>query len=339
MYLNKMTRLVQLLVAVVLGIGALTAQPLVIDRPGHRLILDHPGDSLVVDSTLEAARGRLQYWLADSLTYRPEVYVVADSRRFDTLVGGLFPDWGAAAAIPAWGRIVVKDSRYLRVGKELTELLVHEYAHLATADRVGARELPRWLDEGIAMRMAAPWGWSEHVAMGKAALFRQFVPLREIEQVNRFTDDRAAVAYAQSYLAVDYLTQQYDPEGLQTLLGGLAEGLSVDSALVLATGSDLAGFETELFDYLAARYNIATLFMDTWFLWVGLAGVVVLGAILARRRRVKTLERWKRDEQYESKDFDYGDPKAAEKIDLDDTEEYDEYDPDADDDEDEPWRR
>lgn len=280
--------------------------------------VDNPGYLQPSDSALTAARRRLIGLLRDSLDYKPDIYVVGDQGYFHDLIGGAFPDWGAAAALPALKRIVIKSPDRFNIGRPLSELLAHEYSHLAVAKRVGFYPAPRWFDEGVAMMVSMEWSWSDNLAMSNAAVFGHFVGFREIDMVNRFPEGKAHLAYAESYLAVGYLVKQYGINSLNLFLDEIAKGHSVDAALMAATGSDRTGFEQEFRAYLDSRFNITSLFMDTIYFWMALALVLVVGAVLKYRRRRKYYQEWQNQEKFESTDFDYGDPRHPEKTDDDD---------------------
>jgi hypothetical protein len=276
-----------------------------------------------VDSALAKARTKLIGLLADSLDYKPDVYVVDDLAHFENLIGGKFPDWGAAAAVPVRRLIAIKSPAHFNVNRPLDELLAHEYSHLALAHRTGFYAAPRWFDEGLAMFASMEWSWSDNLAMSKAAVFRQLLTLDTIELVNRFNEGQAHVAYATSYQAVAYLYKQYGGIAVNQMLDSIAHGRSMDIALFAATGSNYRDFEKEFRVYLDARFNATSLLADTMYFWLALAFVLILGAYLQYRRRRSYYKKWEREEKYESKDFDYGDPD----------------DPEKPDDDDEPWRK
>lgn len=291
-----------------------------IRRPYVTYYLDSPDYAASVDSALLSARAKLASLLRDTVAYAPDLYLVNDADRFRTLIGGKFPDWGAAAAIPSRGRIVLKSPGAFNVQRPLPELVAHEYSHLALADRLGLYSPPRWLDEGLAMYVSMEWSWSNNLAMSKAAVFRQFVKLSEIELVNRFNAGKAEVAYSQSCVAVKYLIDQYGINSFNVLLDSIAHGAPLDSALMAATGSTMAGFEQEFHEHLLQRYNVMSLFMDTFWFWIILAFVVVIGGFLSFRRRRQVYRRWEEEERFQSTDFDYGDSRKPEQVDEDDDE-------------------
>jgi len=294
-----------------------------VQKGQFRYVFDNPAYIDEADSILRQTRTLLHSMLSDSLTGVVEVFLVESQPRFDSLIGGSFPDWGAAAAIPSRQRIVVKSPDRFNVNKSLRELLAHEYAHLALAHRVGPGSPPRWLDEGIATMASMEWRWSNNLTMGLASVMGNFVPLREIDHVNRFGASKARLAYAESYLAVTYLHDEYGPGVLNLLLDSLSGGAGQDRALLAATGSDYANFEQEFRIYLQRRFNFISLVADTMYLWLALAIVVIIGAIIKMSRRKQYYDKWKKEEELASTDFDYGDPDN----------------PELPDDDDEPWRQ
>ncbi len=297
--------------------------PLPVEKDHFVYFVDNAAWLPSIDSSLNATRARLTVLLHDSLNYKPNIYITGDQNYFTQLIGGSFPDWGAAAALPSMHRIVIKSPDRFNTRRPLAELLAHEYSHLAVAGRVGLYSTPRWFDEGTAMMVSMEWSWSDNVAMGEAAIFGHFIPLQDIDLVNRFGETRAHVAYAESYLAVSYFVKQYGVASLNLFLDQLERGTSVDLALMAATGSDRRGFEQEFRAYLNNRFNFASLFMDTIYFWMALAVVLVVGAFFAYRRKRRYYSQWKEEDRFESKDFDYGEPRHPEQ---------------TEDEDDEPWR-
>ncbi|MCP4684066.1 MAG: hypothetical protein GY867_01335 [bacterium] len=287
-------------------------------RGQFRYFFDNPAYIASADSVLRRTRTQLNGLLQDSLTGAVDIYLVESLERFDSLIGGSFPDWGAAAAIPGLNRIVLKSPDRFNVNKSLRELLAHEYAHLALAHRVGSGSPPRWLDEGVATMVSMEWHWSNNLTMGLASVMGHFVPLTDINNVNSFGTSKARLAYAESYLAVSYLHDEYGPDVLNLLLDSLAAGAEHDRALLAATGSDYANFEQEFRVYLQRRFNVISLVADTMYFWLALAIVVIIGAVVKMSRRKKYYDKWEREEELASTDFDYGDPDNPEQSDDDD---------------------
>ena len=294
-----------------------------VERAHFVFHFDTPGYIDLADSVLENTRTRLIGLLRDSLPYKPDIYLVNDPHRFNELVGGYFPDWGAAAAAPPRKLIAIKSPDHFNLHKSLAELLAHEYSHLALARRTGLFTPPRWFDEGLAMMISTEWRWSDNLAMNQASVFGQFPTLAAIDRVNVFNRGRAHVAYATSYLAVNYLLDAYGIEAVNMFLDAVASGKTIDEALMIATGSNYKDFDDEFRQAVLPRFNLVSLFMDTVVFWAGLAVIVIIGAVLKFRKRRQYNKKWDEYEQLNSTDFDYGDPDHPEQID----------------DEDEPWRQ
>ena len=309
----------------VIALGAITtdcaARELIRGRYAD-FYLDNPARFNAMDSTVTRARNRLAYLLEDTLSYRPQIHVVTDRQLFDSLIGGAFPDWGAAAAVPHRELIVIKSPDQFNINRSLEELLAHEFAHLAVDHRVGWNRAPRWFNEGMAMMVSSEWDWSDNVTLSRAVLFGQLLDLYEIEKVNRFQAGKAHTAYTQSYAAVKYLFDAYRVNAVNIFLDSVQAGSSLDAALMASTGSDYRDFNRELNEHLRTTYNIAAIFIDNMYFWLILALIVIIGGILAIVRRRKYYQKWEEEEKYQSTDFDYGDPDNPEVSD-----------------DDEPWRQ
>ena len=318
--MKTVTRLILLLSFLLLLSNTLSAR----QYHNDHFILESSGpvDIDQIKSVLEKTRANLIKLVHDSLSYRPTIYITYSIQEFDSLIGGYFPDWGAAAAIPARRRMIFKSPSSFNLNREFSEMLAHEYTHLVMAERVAYRPLPRWFDEGMAMTVSSEWSWSDNLAMSQAAVFGQYVPLNEIERVNRFSESKAHVAYAESYLTVKYLFDEYGVNAVNLLLDRLEAGDSIDSALRQSTGSNLEEFQAEVWATFEPQFNLLSLFMDTIYFWVVLAVILIVGGVLNLRKRRKLYQQLEDDEKLHSTDFDYGDPDNPEQVD----------------DEDEPWR-
>jgi hypothetical protein len=317
--MNRLTFIVIALASALLMVGSAAGQETVIERGPVTYYLDTPAQIDRIDSALTDARRRLVPLLMDSLVFPLRLYVAGSSDRFNSLVGGRFPEWGAAAALVQRRMIVIKSPDEFNLARPIEELVAHEFSHLALAHRLGGRSAPRWFDEGLAQMISYQWSWGDNVTASLGAATGNLVSLREIEQVNAFAGSQARLAYAQSYLAVHYLYDVYGTAAVMQFLEALKEGRGVNAALMAATGSNYDDFQQEFFVYLHERHNMITLIADMEYFWIGLAFVLVAGAVLAYFRKRRQYRTWDREEELGSTDFDYGDPDEPESPDEDDS--------------------
>jgi hypothetical protein len=271
-----------------------------------RIVADVPPDAVYADSIANVTAHRLASLIGVGTPDSLDIFIVATQAAFDTLAGNAIPDWGAGVAIPFRHRIVIKSPRIMPGDKSLGELTAHEYTHMVMAFAVGYREVPRWLDEGMAMYLSAEWSWDDNVAMARAVIVGGAIPLEDIERLNRFTAPKAQVAYSESFLAFKYFLDTYGQSSLRILLSGIASGQDVDDALLVAIGADYGAFEREFAAYLHGRYNIVSFLFDSNLFWIVLAILAVIGFIVARLRRRRRIEQLDEYDDLHSTDFDYG---------------------------------
>lgn len=288
---------VAILLAAVYGVPAVAS---------YRIISDIPADAVYADSVVQVTARRLTDLIGPLDIDSLDIYIVTSESRFDSLSGPSIPDWGAAVAIPHRRRIVVKSPLILTGDKSLGELVAHEFSHIALSRALRHQRAPRWLDEGLAMYTSAEWGWGDNLAIGWAVVLGTVMPLSDIEKLNRFSSDRARIAYSQSYLAFKFFVDTYGRSGLAILINGLASGHDIDTAFVAATGADYQTFERDFSTFLHGRYNLVTIIFNSNVLWIALAFLIVVGFILYRIRRKKRFEEFDEYEKYHSTDFDYG---------------------------------
>ena len=113
----------------------------------------------------------------------------------------------------------------------LKKVVDHEYAHAVIYDLCKGR-IPTWLNEGIALNLegdnTAQW---ESVLLNQIKQDQNLIPLKNLHgSFMGFPDDRAALAYAESYSATQYLMDRYGLYRIKELLLALARESSFEAA-------------------------------------------------------------------------------------------------------------
>jgi hypothetical protein len=170
--------------------------------------------------------------------------VLYSERQFHDITGA--PEW-AAGGFDGQIRLPVHGA-----GGSLGEfdrVLTHELTH-AMLKHVAPRNLPAWLNEGLAMYCEGHDGAQSGRRLAAA---RVFVPLAALRtSFTRLNAAQAALAYEESAFAARALLDRIGPSGLGQLLQDLGAGQTIEQAIE-RFGVTFAGFEADLQQRVAVR--------------------------------------------------------------------------------------
>jgi hypothetical protein len=214
------------------------------------------------------------------------VLITPDALHFHEAIGPSAPEWGAAIATPAEGRIVMQGSRASSAAGDPRATLRHELAHLALHETLGDLP-PRWFDEGYASYAAGETGRDDVLATNVALMFRGIPALDSLDQFFEGGEPRAQTGYALARSAVAAMAELDHQRGLSLFFRYWRDSRSMDQALRQAFGVTETGFETRWQAATRRRYGALALFADISFA-AGLLAAVVLPFWLVRRRRDRT---------------------------------------------------
>ena len=246
---------------------------------------------------LEASYQEISQSLDDSLTHVVTVYISDTAKEFRERAGSTFPDWGIGCAVPRDHMIVVKSPARFKYGKSLSQVLRHELAHIFLGEKVKTGHIPRWLDEGFAMMHSHEWTLGQDIVVARAVLTNSLFPLSDIERLNSFKESKANLAYTLSFLAVSYLIREYGRESLVDAVQLLSQGKTWNQVFLETTGSKYRDFQQEFLDSVKTRYHWISFFGDTFFLWLGLALLIVFVYLWKKRHAKRILKRWEEEEK------------------------------------------
>lgn len=176
---------------------------------------------------------RLAIDLGVGLDRRAEITICPGHADFEDAVGKQMPAWVLGLAVPEENRVAVKELPPLSFRK----LVRHEVVHLYVGRALGSysARAPRWLHEGAAKYYAGDWSGRE---MGLLADAARGGRLHTIAELATFPTDpqQSAVAYAESYVLIEYLIS-LDPHGqLTDFITNLKETQDVTRAFRRAYG-------------------------------------------------------------------------------------------------------
>jgi len=239
------------------------------------------------------------------------VLITGNRDEFLQAVGGHFPDWGVAAARPRQMQIILQAPGTRFYAEPYVEVVGHEYGHIFLHLLAGgSARIPRWLDEGFAMRAGFEWTLATYARLAKASVTNSLLPLADLEHVNTFGGEKAALAYTESLAAFDYLQESYGRESVRELVRALGDGMSVEAAFRSVLGIGYREFGAQFTADVRRRYNLFSLFVDSGLIWVLLALLVVVGWLVSKRRAREVHRRWRIEDRIHGEpDFnEYVDP-------------------------------
>jgi len=299
-----MARLLLLLVVWLLALPARAAQTWDMASFPGGVVVGDPADQPTVAHLAAHATEALPQ-LAEALGVPVpgglRVTVAPSEVAFRDLQPGKPPGWADGTAWPSSGEIFLKSPR-IRYGTAtpLDTVLDHELVHVLLGDAFGDRPVPSWLQEGTAKVLAREYTPQMTDALAGAVLGRSLLSLQELTGGFPAEPGRAQLAYAQSADLIAFLRNRYGPEALPKLVGRMARGEDVETAMRAVTGLPPLALE--------AAWRARLLASPIWLralvrpeLWMGLGGLAFLigGSFRLRRNRAR-LARWEEQEDMEA---------------------------------------
>jgi tetratricopeptide (TPR) repeat protein len=163
--------------------------------------------------------------------------VLYSEKQFHDITGA--PEW-ASGGFDGQIRIPVRGAAQNLA--EFDRVLTHELTH-AMLKSIASRNLPAWLNEGLAMHFE---GRDAALSERRLAAARLFVPLALLQtSFTRLNTAQAVVAYEESAFATRALIDRIGPSGLGQLLEDLSAGQSLDQSIE-RFGITFAAWESEL---------------------------------------------------------------------------------------------
>jgi tetratricopeptide (TPR) repeat protein len=163
--------------------------------------------------------------------------VLYSEKQFHDITGA--PEW-AGGGFDGQIRIPVRGAAQNLA--EFDRVLTHELTH-AMLKSIASRNLPAWLNEGLAMHFE---GRDAALSERRLAAARLFVPLALLQtSFTRLNTAQAVVAYEESAFATRALIDRIGPSGLGQLLEDLSAGQSLDQSIE-RFGITFAAWESEL---------------------------------------------------------------------------------------------
>jgi len=250
---------------------------------GNVTIYWHRGTRSFARELMAAAQQALTRLTEDTGAYleKPvKLYIYANAQ--DLREAMIYPqEWTGGVAFTRHGVIAIGiASGTLDWGKRA---VAHELAHLVnhqmTFNPYG--DLPRWLDEGLAMYAEGPLKLEFEYFLDEAITEESLIPVRSLSSPFSAYAGQSYLSYAQSYSLVEFLIDNYGQEKMLQLLNTFKRGIDYDTALEKVYGFDMDGLDALWRDYIAEQYQQLTV-VTTAVRVTKIPGPIIVGlAVLA----------------------------------------------------------
>jgi hypothetical protein len=262
----------------------------------------YPEDERAVRSLIEEAEG-LRREITTDLGLDPEgvtkVYLASSLNMYQALQpGGKIHDWSAAVAYPSQNLIIILSPRATRPSNmALSTIFKHEFTHIVLGRAFqGTEDIPHWLHEGVAMYESREWDFRRISAITRAVLTGTLIPLSEITRHFPQEENRAELAYCQSFYLISFLINKYGRLPFHRFIREYSLGSPLNQVLVEIYGMDLDQLEEQWQGYLRMRFSWIPIITSATALWFFLALLFILA--YAKKRKVKRqfYEQWDKEE-------------------------------------------
>ena len=229
------------------------------------------------------------------------VFLCPSEDVFDKLTGNYVPHWGAGVADPIKSVIVLKSPGLTQDRDSFPKLVKHELVHIIVGQAVKfPGRLPRWFSEGIATLFSYDEHFSAGKAISKALLSDSIIPLDEIDEVLKFHQAKATLAYEESYSFTLFLKEEFGLPALVSLIHSLNKDIPFEKAFTQIFRADLFDLELKWYEYLEKKYRWRFLLDFETFLWIFILFLFIFVFIFIRIRNRRIINSWEEEEGFES---------------------------------------
>jgi len=231
------------------------------------------------------------------------IQIVARSADFEEAVGSDLPQWVGAVTLFPQDLMVVRSPDLSRSTlQEYRRTVVHELIHLLQGQFVPLNLTPVWFNEGLALYYAGEFDLREQVVISKALIRNQLIPPIKLEQILKFSQTQADLAYAESASLIEFMENVYGNGTAVAILARMRNGENFEQAVLKLTDCEYDVLMNQWQTYVEKKYNWIFLLDIQNILWLIIPLIAFLAYWSIRRRNKVTLEQWNDEEINENSD-------------------------------------
>ncbi|HRD19126.1 MAG TPA: hypothetical protein PLB60_08740, partial [Candidatus Marinimicrobia bacterium] len=142
----------------------------------------------------------------------------------------------------------------------------------------------------------------EQVVISKALIRNQLIPLIKLEQILKFSQTQADLAYAESASLIEFMENVYGNGIAVAILARMRNGENFEQAVLKVTNCEYDDLMNQWQTYVEKKYNWIFLLDIQNILWLIIPLIAFLAYWSIRRRNKVTLEQWNDEEINENSD-------------------------------------
>jgi hypothetical protein len=231
-----------------------------------------------------------------------DVMIASSAAEFQRIqpAGSRVPVWAIGVAYPQQNLIILLSPVVRQRGTiDIVQTFQHEVLHIILGQAFKGKEnVPRWLDEGLAMIVANEWSMARLSTMTFAVLGRKLIPMQQLTEGFPWDPDQAQIAYCQSFYFISFLKGKFGSDVFKIFLRNYTAHKNFQQAISDTYHVQWDEMEDLWHDYLRLRFSWIPLITSSTTLWFLATLVFILGYLRKKRMNRLKLKEWTREEEF-----------------------------------------
>ncbi len=247
------------------------------------------------DAAEEAIRRLKLAFGIEHLEGRIQIELCHDYAEFKQRTGQDVGPWVDGMAFPRQRRIVIRRVGLARMGK----LVGHELCHVLLAERLEASgaTAPRWLHEGLAKYSTGDLSIADRQILIQAAADNRLLDISELDKAFSGKVEQVGLAYAESYVLVEFLAEHDQGGGVGALIEALGRTDDINAAVERACGLPMPVLQKRWLKAMRDKYIRQAVPPQAELVIFTAMGVLFLAAVVVRWRQRIIIRRRMQEEE------------------------------------------
>jgi hypothetical protein len=207
------------------------------------------------------------------------------------------PEWMSGYALSHASTMVLLTDRTLTYpNNSLNDVFLHEIAHILAHRAAGEQPLPRWFDEGLAMKAARAWDLEDRARLVWAMVSGTQVSLDELNALFVKDDTSVRRAYVLAYAFTLDLLEHTRRDVHKRILARVKQGLSFSEAFAQTTLMTLTQAEESFWNRQTLWNRWIPVATSSAMLWLTITLLAFWAFTRQRKRTAAIKKQWREDE-------------------------------------------